>query len=37
MEVFEHILDQQVDLGEDQKGPLRLALSEVLDALRSSR
>jgi exonuclease SbcD len=35
MEVFEHILDQQVDLGEDQKEPLRLALSEVLDALRS--
>ena len=36
MEVFEHVLSQQADLSEEQKEPLRLALSEVLDSLRTT-
>ena len=36
MKVFEHVLEQQTDLEDAQKEPLRLALSEVLDALRTT-
>jgi exonuclease SbcD len=36
MRVFEHVLEQQTELEDAQKEPLRLALSEVLDALRTT-
>ncbi len=36
MKVFEHVLEQQTELEDAQKEPLRLALSEVLDALRTT-